>query len=201
MRSVRCPRLVRATRPLTPADTSRPILVRTPRAPSASGVPATLQSFITYAGCRQQRYRTHMTHVRHSNPPGSRFTTCNGRGYFSHPHHRDRGMFRTKSIWAISDESECHVFCDTERREPTKVAAPSQVWAVASDLTQPFGTRGEVLARFLPPQSGSTDWHGHPVGRGSPGSTKTAPAAVIASWEASGLVSHALAKKLRKQVL
>lgn len=81
------------------------------------------------------------------------------------------------------------------------MATPSQVWAVAVDLTQPFGTRGEVLARFLPPPSGSVDWHGHPVGKGSPGTTKTAPAAVIASWEANGLVSHALAKKLRKQVM
>lgn len=142
-----------------------------------------------------------MTHLRLSNPPGSRFTTCNGRNYFSHPHHRDRGMSNTKSIWAIADEVECHVFCDTETRESAKVAAPSQVWAVASDLTQPFGTRGEVLARFLPPQAGSADWHGHPVGKGSPGTTKTAPADVIADWEASGLVSHALAKKLRKQVM
>jgi len=110
-------------------------------------------------------------------------------------------MSATKSIWAISDEAECHVFCDTETRESAKVATSSQVWAVSIDLAQPFGTRGEILARFMPPQIGSAEWHGHPVGRGSPGTTKTAPADVIAAWEVSGLVSHALAKKLRKQVV
>lgn len=110
-------------------------------------------------------------------------------------------MSATKSIWAVADDVECHVFCDTESRESAKVAAPSQVWAVATDLAQPFGTRGEVLARFMPPQVGSADWHGHPVGKRSPGTTKTAPGDVIVAWEASGLVSHALAKKLRKQVL
>jgi hypothetical protein len=110
-------------------------------------------------------------------------------------------MSSTKSIWAITDDTECHVFCHTEVQEPLRVAQPEQVWAVAGDVSQPFGTRGEVLARFFPPQVGSADWHGHPVGKGSPGTVKTAPADVIEAWEASGAISHALAKKLRKQVI
>ena len=110
-------------------------------------------------------------------------------------------MAAAKSIWAIPDAEECHVFCRMELEEPVRVSAQAHVWAVASDVAQPFGTRGEVLARFFPPQSGSTDWHGHPVGKGSPGSVKTAPADVIEAWESSGVVSHALAKKLRKQVI
>lgn len=142
-----------------------------------------------------------MTHRRLNSPPGSRFTTCGGRSYFSHPHHRDATMSGTKSLWVVSDEAECHVFCVVEQQQPTTVALSDQVWAVAGDVTRPFGTRGEVLARFFPPQSGSTEWHGHPVGKGSPGTVKTAPPAVIAAWESSGLVTRALAKKLRKQVI
>jgi hypothetical protein len=110
-------------------------------------------------------------------------------------------MAAAKSIWAIPDDAECHVFCRMESEEPVRVSVPAQVWAIASDIAQPFGTRGEVLARFFPPQTGSSDWHGHPVGKGSPGGVKTAPADVIAAWESSGVVSHALAKKLRKQVI
>jgi len=110
-------------------------------------------------------------------------------------------MAGLKSIWAIPDDAECHVFCRLEVEEPARVALPEEVWAVANDITRPFGTRGEVLARFFPPQVGSSDWHGHPVGKGSPGTVKTAPSDVIGAWEASGQVSHALAKKLRKQVI
>lgn len=110
-------------------------------------------------------------------------------------------MTAAKSIWAIPEAAECHVFCQMELEEAARVSVPAQVWAVASDVAQPFGTRGEVLARFFPPQVGSSDWHGHPVGKRSPGALKTAPADVIAAWEASGVVSHALAKKLRKQVI
>lgn len=110
-------------------------------------------------------------------------------------------MSTTKSIWRINDDAECHVFCHTEVQESARVALTQPVWAVASDVAQPFGSRGEVLARFFPPQVGSTDWHGHPVGKGSPGTIKTAPSDVIEAWEASGVVSHALAKKLRRQVM
>lgn len=51
----------------------------------------------------------------------------------------------------------------------------------------------------MPPQTGSVEWHGHPVGRDSPGTVKGAPGEVITSWESSGHISHAFAKKLRKQ--
>jgi len=110
-------------------------------------------------------------------------------------------MSSTKSIWAITEDDECHLFCDAEVREAVAVAIPAQVWAVASNIARPFGRNGEVLARFIPPQSGSTDWHGHPVGAGSPGSIKTAPSVVIKIWQDNNVISRAFAKKLRKQAL
>lgn len=119
----------------------------------------------------------------------------------SHPHHREVGRASDKSQWGIPEDDECHVFCGLEAQQPHEVAASNQVWAVTDDLSRPFGTRGELLARFFPPALGSSDWHGHPVGKESPGTVRSAPPAVITAWETAGLIKHALARKLRKQAV
>lgn len=138
-------------------------------------------------------------HVRRSAPPGSRFDSCSGSSYLCNPSHRDSSLSHLKSQWSVSEEVECHVFCLAEGREPQTVAESIQLWTFAENLRKPLGTRGEVVARFLPPASGSSEWHGHPVGKGSPGGVKTAPLDKIEEWESRQLISRAFARKLRKR--
>ena len=142
-----------------------------------------------------------MVHVRLSGPPASRYTTCGSRGYFCHPHHRERSFSSQKSIWTLSEDDECHLFCSIESDLAVDVVPVSEAWAVTSDIRQPFGTRGEVVARFLPPSEGSLEWHGHPVGKSSPSRLKSPPPQIVEQWEQQGRISRALGKKLRKQVI
>lgn len=142
-----------------------------------------------------------MPHMRLSSSPNSRFTTCGGRYYFNHPHHRDSARVSTKSLWCISEDEECHLFCQAEATQASLVMTAQEIWICSGDIRARLGSRGEIVARFFPPQTGSTDWHGHPVGKGSPSKTKSAPPNVISDWQAAGIISRALAKKLRKQVI
>lgn len=142
-----------------------------------------------------------MPHIRVCRSPVSRFITCGGRYYFNHPHHRGQAMASAKSIWCIGEDEECHLFCQAENTQVSRVRKAQEIWVCSGDVRTPFGSRGEIVARFFPPQVGSTDWHGHPVGKGSPSKTKSAPPDVISGWRADGTISRALAKKLRKQVI
>lgn len=133
---------------------------------------------------------------------GTAFVSCSGQGYVCHPHHRDASLRRKKSQWAIPEDAECHVFCRAEVASAATVAAGKTTWYVANNAAEVFGANGERLARFLPPSAGATDWHGHPVGAGSPGRLyRKPPKATIAAWEKDAVISRAIAKKIRQEVL
>jgi hypothetical protein len=111
-------------------------------------------------------------------------------------------MSAKKSQWAVAEETECHVFCRAEVSSTATVAAGKVTWYVAPNATEVFGRNGERLARFMPPSSGTSEWHGHPVGAGSPGRRyRKPPKATIAAWEEAAVVSRAVAKKIRQEVL
>lgn len=138
---------------------------------------------------------------KHTHPHVVSFITCNSREYLCHPHHRSSARAGQKSQWVVTFDAECHIFCLEEFANPTGIDSAGEVWSIVKDINRPLGTRGEILARFYPPSAGSREWHGHPVGRGSPGGIKTAPTSVVNEWAASGRIQRALAKKLRKQSL
>jgi len=113
---------------------------------------------------------------------GVRFNSCGDTAYLSIFKHRSRNDAKhLVSIWCITPDDECHVFCLAENESWKDQAG--NYWSVPDMSESDYGTRGERVAFFPRPTNAPDPWHGYPLGRKSGvGSKKNPPDALIAAW-------------------
>lgn len=133
---------------------------------------------------------------------GARFRISNGTTYLCHLHHRTQAMVRWKSQWAISEQAEATVFENADSLNPASFIGTSDAWHVSPGARVVFGTKGERTVHYWAPTPGAVDWHGYPVGPGSPGrGQKSPPPEVIRDWQRRDHISRAIARKLLAELL
>ena len=137
-----------------------------------------------------------------TNAPGLRdpiYSTCVPPSRYQSVHYHRPGAHRTdKSEWKISRDDECHTFCEATDRGWAD--GDGNRWYVDAEARE-LGTRGERVATYPNPNSGST-WHGFPIsGVSGAVARRRVPAQVLRTWEHEQATTRGLLMKLWKRTV
>jgi hypothetical protein len=70
-------------------------------------------------------------------------------------------------------------------------------WAVYRNAGKKLGTRDERMARFEPPSSGSTEWHGYPASTLQNAVDRRIPEdATVESWKNVGWIDYVTYRRI-----
>jgi hypothetical protein len=127
-----------------------------------------------------------------ANKDGILFRSCNASTYISLNVHRSAsGTRHAKSLWTISRDDECHMFCEAEWSNWSD--GKGNYWAISKDGQVVIGKQGERVAFFDGPGNVLDPWHGYPVGppskTGVP-TTRRPPKELIDRWMDSGWIKY-----------